>query len=67
MKTEPTTTTPSRNPGHACSDFTPRDEPIGYRVHSSAWPIRVGSLADVVESARSIGAHYEDLSDGGEP
>lgn len=53
----------NRNPSHTCSDFSPReDRPIGYRVHSSAWPVRVGALADVVESARSIGAHYEDLS-----
>ena len=47
--------TREQSPDHSCSDFT-----IGYRVHSSGWPVRIAALHDAVESARSVGAHYED-------
>ena len=61
MKTEPKreykSLPTSRAVEHACSDF---DQPAPYRVHSSAWPIRIAALHDAVESARSVGAHYED-------
>jgi hypothetical protein len=58
MKNEPKReykTLASRALEHSCSDFT-----IGYRVHSSGWPVRIAALHDAVESARSVGAHYED-------
>ena len=53
MKNEPKQeykTLTSRAQEHSCSDF---DQPLGYRVHSSGWPIPYR----LTESA----PHYEDL------